>query len=1013
MAGDLLRRFHHFVRSFFHPRRMSGKPAIQTPGFLALESRLMFDASPFLVAHDGIFLGENPGDSPSNDHSENNGDRLPFPPDSSPRAPLTTQSRPTPEEVVFVDSSVSIPASWLEKEQAAVVTLTSGKDGLAEMTRYLADREGIQTIHVFSHGEPGAIELGTTRLSRENLDARAAEIGSWKDALTADGDILLYGCNVGQSQEGMMFLSRLSTLTGADVAASTDLTGSANRGGNWTLEATTGVIDANVAVDARVGTFFDGTLATITVTSNLDSGDFDGTVGGVTQVTLREALSNANNDNNSADSAANAGSGTDTITFDPSLSGTTITLSGSQLTISSSLTIDGDLDDDGTPDITIDGNGDSRIISVSSGTTVSLHGLILTHGDIGSNNGGAIRNLGDLSIFDCTITDNAGDLGAGIYNNGGTLLLQDSTVSLNTGVGDGAGIYNNAGTLTITDSTISQNSLGNDQGAGVYSKDGILTISGSTFSDNTTNSYGGGLYIDNSTTTITTTTFTGNEASRGGGMYINDNNPVDLVSVTMTGNTASLYGGGIYNLGTDLGLTGSTITGNFASSGTAIYTASGAQTESTTSTVDDVAGSGTFTGSWTPILDLDDSSTADNHFSATFTEGASAINVTDTDVVITDPDSTNLASVTLILTNRPDTTAETLSVNGSLPGGITVSDPYDNADGQMILSGVATIADYQTALTQIVYNNSNNHPDTTNRLVTISVSDGVNSSATAQCTIAIVRTNDAPSFSGLGATLSTAEEAQGVVIDGDATVSDAELDLGTFNGATLRLERNAAANSEDLFATSGNLSFSGSDLVWNGTTVGSVTTNGGGTLLLTFNALATQSVVGSVLQNLTYQNSSEVPPSSVTIDITLNDGNGTDQGSGGSLSVTQSVVVSITAVNDIPVFSGLNGTPTFTEGGSAVVLDGDVTVADLELDSTTYEGATLQLARTGGGNSDDQFSTTGNLAISGSDLTWNGTTVAAITSNSGGTLALQFNGNATTAMVASVMQNLTYFNISD
>ncbi|MBF0109297.1 MAG: hypothetical protein HQL76_08985, partial [Magnetococcales bacterium] len=57
--------------------------------------------------------------------------------------------------------------------------------------------------------------------------------------------------------------------------------------------------------------------------------------------------------------------------------------------------------------------------------------------------------------------------------------------------------------------------------------------------------------------------------------------------------------------------------------------------------------------------------------------------------------------------------------------------------------------------------------------------------------------------------------------------------------------------------------------------------------------------------------------------------------------------------------------------------------------------------------------TTGNLAMSGSDLTWNGTTVASITSNSGGTLALQFNGNATTAMVASVMQNITYSNASE
>ena len=56
----------------------------------------------------------------------------------------------------------------------------------------------------------------------------------------------------------------------------------------------------------------------------------------------------------------------------------------------------------------------------------------------------------------------------------------------------------------------------------------------------------------------------------------------------------------------------------------------------------------------------------------------------------------------------------------------------------------------------------------------------------------------------------------------------------------------------------------------------------------------------------------------------------------------------IAAVNDAPVLSGLDGTPTFTEGGAAVVLDANATITDPELTGGSYQGATLTLARSGG-----------------------------------------------------------------
>lgn len=57
-------------------------------------------------------------------------------------------------------------------------------------------------------------------------------------------------------------------MTGADVAASTDLTGSALLGGDWTLEASAGSIETTVPFAADVLTRWQGTLDVVTGDGN-------------------------------------------------------------------------------------------------------------------------------------------------------------------------------------------------------------------------------------------------------------------------------------------------------------------------------------------------------------------------------------------------------------------------------------------------------------------------------------------------------------------------------------------------------------------------------------------------------------------------------------------------------------------------------------------------------------------------------------------------------------------------
>ncbi|WP_445250075.1 DUF4347 domain-containing protein [Microcoleus sp. OTE_8_concoct_300] len=86
-------------------------------------------------------------------------------------------------------------------------------------------------------------------------------VKEWAKGLASNAEILLYGCNVAKGDLGAAFAERLSQLTGANVAASTSLTGSAEKGGDWELRYTTGAMDASLAFGAQVQEAYQGILA--------------------------------------------------------------------------------------------------------------------------------------------------------------------------------------------------------------------------------------------------------------------------------------------------------------------------------------------------------------------------------------------------------------------------------------------------------------------------------------------------------------------------------------------------------------------------------------------------------------------------------------------------------------------------------------------------------------------------------------------------------------------------------
>ena len=153
--------------------------------------------------------------------------------------------------------------------------LDPNSDGVQQITDLLAAANGkYDAIHVISHGDEGQINLGNTQLTTDSISGYADQLASWSSALTDDADILFYGCDLAGNAEGQNFISSISAITGADVAASDDLTGAEDKGGDWDLEQHVGEIETA----ALSATAFEGILADLDGdgVDDVDDADKDG-----------------------------------------------------------------------------------------------------------------------------------------------------------------------------------------------------------------------------------------------------------------------------------------------------------------------------------------------------------------------------------------------------------------------------------------------------------------------------------------------------------------------------------------------------------------------------------------------------------------------------------------------------------------------------------------------------------------------------------------------------------------
>ncbi len=165
-------------------------------------------------------------------------------------------------QLVFVDPSVPDLDTIISgiDSSAEIVLLESEASGLRQISRVLAGHRDVTSIHIIAHGKGGSIGLGNEIFDESMMIQQQGQLKSWAASLHADADILLYGCHTGEGKAGESFVRRLASLTGADVAASIDATGSHRDGGDWELERTVGVIDSALALNVTAMRDFKGTL---------------------------------------------------------------------------------------------------------------------------------------------------------------------------------------------------------------------------------------------------------------------------------------------------------------------------------------------------------------------------------------------------------------------------------------------------------------------------------------------------------------------------------------------------------------------------------------------------------------------------------------------------------------------------------------------------------------------------------------------------------------------------------
>ncbi|MFN6994739.1 MAG: DUF4347 domain-containing protein, partial [Aquincola tertiaricarbonis] len=935
-------------------------------------------------------------------------------------------------ELVFIDAQVEGAAVLLADIQAQAdagraiqaLLLQPGIDALAQIGNVLRSHSGLSAVHLFSHGSSGAVSLGGQVLDASTLAQRADELGAWRAALSADADVLLYGCDVAAGSNGLAFVQALAQFTGADVAASDDLTGATLLGGDWRLEVHQGVIQTALAIGLQGQAMFGQTLANaapvlapsapeLASLATLDRHNAGQTVASFLAGQVSDADAASASGIVVTATAGTAGS------WQYSLDGGATWADVGSVAGSSALALrEQDL-------IRLVPGGSS-----AASASFSFRAWDQTTGSAGSKldasaNGGstAFSTATDTATLNVVVAANQNPqfgtggkvittLGAGDHFADANLLQPDGKLLVVGAYGslDGGVVrYNTDGSLDTSFGTGGVVRVTLNDGFGEFTSvarqaDGKIVLAGYASTGGQTGftvvrllangtldtSFGTGGRV------LTTFHAADDRAISHGvviqadgrivvGGYAGDSGSHDVVAVRYTSTGALDTGfasGGKFrtSVGTDTVIQAVTLD----ASGRVLLAG-----RSSTGAVTHMA-----------VVRLTTAGALDTSFSGdgiavgtgTRSSGAAyAVTVQSDGKVLLAGDS---SSQGLLLRYNADGTLDTGFGSGGHTQVMVGSTTYlaqvrVQADGGIAVSGHASSGKSVALVARLLANGSidtgfgSSGPGYTTitystgtdrgfalttqadgKLLVSGSVDGSTRWGTARLTTTGALDTSWNNTGPLGGSVAFTENGSAVVLDNDVVAYDMELaTAGNYSGATVQIERSGGADAQDVFSATGALGalIEGGALVYNGSTIGSVTANSGGQLLLTFNSSATQANVNGALRLIAYRNTSEAPPASVQLQWTLADGNTGTQGAGSNLAGSGSTTVNITAINDAPVLTAAapamapiteddtaNGGQTVASIVGGSVSDPEGTAPGIAITATTASLGTWQYSINGG-----------------------------------------------------------------
>ncbi|MBN2212750.1 MAG: T9SS type A sorting domain-containing protein [Bacteroidales bacterium] len=175
-----------------------------------------------------------------------------------------------------------------------------------------------------------------------------------------------------------------------------------------------------------------------------------------------------------------------------------------------------------------------------------------------------------------------------------------------------------------------------------------------------------------------------------------------------------------------------------------------------------------------------------------YTEGQSPVNITN-NIVVKDVDSKDLVSATIRITGFVINEDQ---LNFSTQYGITGF--FNPATGVLSLNNPSSVANYQTALRSITYQNLNtDKPATTARSISFTVHDGADPSNTVTRSLTVKAVNDPPVLAPVSADPIPYTEGQSPVsFATSVTVTDVDND--SLVSAAIRIDQNAVAGEDTL-----------------------------------------------------------------------------------------------------------------------------------------------------------------------------------------------------------------------